>query len=59
VNDEVARAALAAADDLIPYLAHVAGCGAVAGGGAPCTCGFVAARRQWVDARTASRRAGL
>lgn len=59
VADQVVRDVLAAADGLIAYLEHRAGCAGVRSGASLCNCGYVAVRQAWLSARTASRKAGL
>lgn len=57
--DDTVRDVLAAADGLIGFLEHHAGCAATGSGGKLCNCGFVSVRAAWLTARTASRKAGL
>lgn len=59
VADATVHQVLAAADGLIAYLEHRGGCAALSQGSRVCNCGFIEARRVWLEARTASRRAGL
>lgn len=59
VADSTVADVLAAADALIGYLEHRPGCSAARSGASFCNCGFVKVRKTWLDARTASRRAGL